>query len=52
MKPNTAATSDADDECEVMTAIDDQRLIIADICRDGAWLALPLSEALPLEAYR
>ncbi|WP_254542963.1 DUF7556 family protein [Halomarina pelagica] len=52
MEPNTASASGGDVECEVMAAIDDQRLVIADLCRDGAWLALPLSQALSLEASR
>ena len=44
MAPDTAATVPESD-CEVMASVegdtDGERLIIADLCRDEAWLSMP-----------
>ncbi|MFC6837098.1 DUF7556 family protein [Halomarina ordinaria] len=52
MEPNTATTSGSDAEYEVMAAVDDGTLVIADVSRDDAWVALPLSQALSLDDYQ
>jgi hypothetical protein len=39
-------------ENEVMTAVDDGRLLIADVSRDGAWLAMQSTDAPQLSTYR
>ena len=54
MAPDTAATTGGDGDCEVMAAIEDSadRFVIADLCRDEAWLAASLSGAVSLEEYR
>lgn len=56
MTTKATPESDGDGETEVMAAIDgdgtQKRVIIADITRDGAWLAVPLSEAASLPAWR
>jgi hypothetical protein len=43
MPPDSATRADADDDGEVMAAVSDDRLVIADISRDGAWLSMPVS---------
>ncbi len=37
-----------------MAAVDgpDERLVIAELCRDDAWLATPLGDAVDLESNR
>jgi hypothetical protein len=54
MAPDSAAAAGADPECEVMAAVDgpDERFIIAELCRDDAWLATPLAGAVDLESNR
>lgn len=56
MTTKATPESDGNGETEVMAAIDgdgtQKRVIIADITRDGAWLAVPLSEAASLPAWR
>lgn len=51
MAPDTARASDAAPDCEVMASVDDDRLVIAEICRDGAWLSVPAGEALALHDW-
>jgi hypothetical protein len=45
-----------DSDCEPTAAVDDgedgPRLVIADPCRDGAWLAVAADEAADLDARR
>jgi hypothetical protein len=50
MTPDSAAVPES--EREVMAAVEDDRLVIADICRDGAWVTMPLAEAATLSDYR
>lgn len=47
MATDTAATSDVD-RGEVMAAIEGtpEQLVIADVTRDGAWLAMPLEDSV------
>ena len=56
MAPNTATTSDAVAEREVMASLDDdgrtERLIIADTTSDGAWLSVPVSGSAPLQEWQ
>ncbi len=36
-----------------MAAVErDERLVIADVCRDDAWLTTPLADAVTLESHR
>jgi hypothetical protein len=39
-------------DCEPTAAVDDGRLVIADPCRDRAWLAVDAAEAADLDARR
>jgi hypothetical protein len=45
-----------DDDCLPTAAVDDapdgQRLVIADPCRDGAWLSAAAGDAADLDAER
>lgn len=52
MAVDSAATGGTGTESEVMTAVDDGRLLIADVSRDDAWLAIPSTDAPSLKAYR
>jgi hypothetical protein len=52
MVPNTAQASETKVDCEVMAAIDSDQLIIADICRDDAWLSMPTSGTAALPDWR
>lgn len=52
MVPNTAQASEAQGDCEVMAAIDSDRLVIADICRDEAWISMPTSSTAVLPDWR
>lgn len=54
MAPDTTAAADADADCEVMASVDGdpRRFVIADLCRDEAWLSVPLEDAAALEAWR
>jgi hypothetical protein len=35
-------------DCEVMAAVDTDRLLIAELCREEAWLSTPLEDAVEL----
>lgn len=39
-------------EREVMAAVDEGRLVIADVSRDDAWLSVPEGAAASLAEYR
>ncbi|MFC5971398.1 hypothetical protein ACFPYI_08665 [Halomarina salina] len=52
MSRNSAARTDLSDDGEVMAAISEQRLVIADISRDDAWLSVPLRQAVVLDENR
>ncbi|WP_199268435.1 DUF7556 family protein [Halomarina oriensis] len=52
MSPDSAAQTDASGDGEVMAAVADQRLVIADISRDETWLSVPLTQAVSVEDYR
>jgi hypothetical protein len=52
MAPDTARASGLTPDCEVMGSVDDDRFVIAAICRDGAWLSMQAAEALDLEGWR
>lgn len=52
MVPDTAPASETRVDHEVMMAVDSDQLIIADVCRDGAWLKMPTAEASTLEEWR
>jgi hypothetical protein len=51
MTPDSAT---ADGDCEVMAAVDgsENRLVIAELCRDEAWLSAPLGDAVTVEDNR
>lgn len=50
------ATTTADDDCEVTASVDHAegvaRLVIADVCEDGAWISMPAGVAPSLSNYR
>lgn len=50
MAPDTVAEGTGD--CEVMASVDDERLVIADLCRDDAWVEISLGDAAPLADWR
>jgi len=55
MAQETANTgSDAD--CEIMASVEDdidgERLIIAELCRDEAWLSMSTDVTVPVETLR
>ncbi len=52
MVPDTAPASETRVDHEVMMAVDSDQLIIADVCRDGAWLKMPAAEAATIEEWR
>jgi len=39
-------------DCEVMASEDGEEFVIAEICRDGAWLSARRDGALPLTEWR
>ena len=47
------ATSASDSDCEVMASVDSnadgERLIIAELCRDDAWLSMPTDATVAAE---
>jgi len=43
---SSEATSERD--CEVMAAVDTDRLLIAELCCEEAWLSTPLEDAVEL----
>lgn len=55
MVPDTAAASNST-EGEVMVSIDGdggaEKVIIADITREGAWISIPLAEAASIPEWR
>jgi len=55
MESDTAVASGDDGETEIMAAVEDgpvDTLVIADVGRDGAFLATPLADAATLPAWR
>lgn len=56
MVPNTATVSDSVGECEVMASLDDdgqtERLIIADMADDSAWLSVAVSGSVSLHEWQ
>lgn len=52
MAPDTAPAPESAPDCEVMASVDEDELVIAAICEDGAWLSTPLVEALDLADWR
>ena len=52
MLPDSSARADATGDGEVMAAVSDQQLVIADISRDDAWLSMPLAGAVTVADYR
>lgn len=43
------ATSVAVSDCEVMASVDGEQLIIAEICRDEAWLSVSRDAAVAID---
>ncbi|MEM4782368.1 MAG: hypothetical protein QXG03_12525 [Halalkalicoccus sp.] len=56
MSTKATRTSAVDDGHEVMVSIDDaqdgERVVIADVTTDDAWLTMPLAEAASLSEWR
>ena len=52
MRPDSAARVDATGDGEVMAAVSEQRLVIADISCDDAWLSMPLPSTVAVDEYR
>ena len=55
MASDTVASSSRADPPEVMAAVEDgptQRLVLADVSREDAFLTLPLEDAASLSAWR
>lgn len=52
MAPDPAVASGACAEREVMAAVDGDRLVIADVAVDDAWLSVPRREARALSTLR
>lgn len=50
MAPDTVAEETGD--CEVMASVDGERLVIADLCRDDAWLEIEVVDAAELADWR
>lgn len=46
------ATESARPDCEVMASLDDDTLVIAELCRDDAWLSMPAVDAPAVTEYR
>jgi hypothetical protein len=52
MAPDSAVRAGAFAERDVMASVDEGRLLIADVDRDGAWLGMPADEAPVLAEHR
>lgn len=39
-------------DCEVMASVDEERFVIADLCRDDAWVEVSLVDAAALVNWR
>ena len=39
-------------DCEVMASVDGADLVIAALCREDAWLSIPLADALAIDEWR
>lgn len=50
MEPDSVAEETGN--CEIMASVDEERLVIADLCRDDAWLEAPVADATPLADWR
>lgn len=46
--------TEAGSDCEVMASLDGspERLVIAELCSDEAWVSVPVSEAAGLDHWR
>jgi hypothetical protein len=55
MASDTAATAPESD-CEIMASVESdtegERLIMAELCRDDAWLAMSMDATVPIETLR
>ncbi|WP_247005431.1 DUF7556 family protein [Halorientalis litorea] len=51
MAPDVAATDSAVG-CEAMSSVDSDQFIIADTCRDDAWVSTPVESATALSEWR
>jgi hypothetical protein len=50
-------TTESDTDCEVMASVDEgpdggERLVIADLCRDDAWISMPAAAASVVTDHR
>jgi hypothetical protein len=52
MAQDPIAAGETVPDCEVMASTDGTDLVIAALCREGAWLSTPLADALPLDEWR
>lgn len=52
MVPDSAPVSETRGDGEVMAAVDSDQLVIADICRDEAWLTMSVSESATLQEWQ
>lgn len=52
MLPDSSTRTDASGGGEVMAAVSERRLVIADISRDDAWLSMPLTGTVTLADFR
>lgn len=52
MAPDSAVASGASAEHEVMAAVDEGQLIIADLAVEDAWLSMPATDATVLGEFR
>lgn len=54
--PQDRATSGASSDCEVMASVENDtagdQLIIAELCRDDAYLAMPVDATVDVETWR
>jgi len=51
MARNTA-TSVAASDCEVMASVDGEQFIIAELCRDDAWLSVSTDAAIAVDEFQ
>jgi hypothetical protein len=47
-----ALAADGRSDGEIMAAVEEEALLIADVSRDDAYLSMPLSDAASLSAWR
>ena len=51
MAQDPTAAGESSPDCEVMASIDGTELVIAELCREEAWLSVPSAEAAVLEQW-